>query len=59
MTPFIEGMLDALYGDGEKIAIIAFGSMVAPSLTAADKLNATVADMNIVQSYKNTEAGHA
>ena len=35
--------------EGEKIAIIAFGSMVAPSLTAADKLNATVADMRFVK----------
>ena len=26
--------------EGEKIAVIAFGSMVTPSLTAADKLNA-------------------
>ena len=34
---------------GEKIAVIAFGSMVAPSLTAADKLNATVADMRFVK----------
>ena len=35
--------------EGEKIAIIAFGSMVAPSLTAADKLNATVVDMRFVK----------
>lgn len=35
--------------EGEKIAIIAFGSMVAPSLTAADRLNATVADMRFVK----------
>ncbi|MGN6834934.1 1-deoxy-D-xylulose-5-phosphate synthase, partial [Neisseria sp. P0022.S010] len=34
---------------GEKIAVIAFGSMVAPSLAAADKLNATVADMRFVK----------
>ena len=34
---------------GEKIAVIAFGSMVAPSLTAADKLNATVVDMRFVK----------
>ncbi|HHK7949667.1 1-deoxy-D-xylulose-5-phosphate synthase [Neisseria sp. P0009.S003] len=34
---------------GEKIAVIAFGSMVAPSLTVADKLNATVADMRFVK----------
>ena len=35
--------------EGEKIAIIAFGSMVAPSLAAAENLNATVADMRFVK----------
>ncbi len=35
--------------EGDKIAVIAFGSMVAPSLAAADKLNATVADMRFVK----------
>ena len=35
--------------EGGKIAVISFGSMVAPSLTAADKLNATVADMRFVK----------
>ena len=35
--------------EGGKIAVIAFGSMVAPSLTAADNLNATVADMRFVK----------
>ena len=35
--------------EGKKIAVIAFGSMVTPSLTAADKLNATVADMRFVK----------
>ena len=35
--------------EGEKIAVIAFGSMVASSLVAADKLNATVADMRFVK----------
>ncbi len=35
--------------EGEKIAVIAFGSMVAPSLITADKLNATVADMRFVK----------
>ena len=35
--------------EGEKIAVIAFGSMVAPSLTVADKLNATVADIRFVK----------
>ena len=34
---------------GEKIAVIAFGSMVAPSLIAAENLNATVADMRFVK----------
>lgn len=34
---------------GQKIAILAFGSMVTPSLTAADTLNATVADMRFVK----------
>lgn len=35
--------------EGGKIAVIAFGSMVAPSLAAADRLNATVADMRFVK----------
>ena len=35
--------------EGGKIAVIAFGSMVVPSLTAADNLNATVADMRFVK----------
>ena len=35
--------------EGGKIAVIAFGSMVALSLAAADKLNATVADMRFVK----------
>ena len=34
---------------GEKIAILAFGSMVAPSLGAAADLNATVANMRFVK----------
>ncbi|MFC5477053.1 1-deoxy-D-xylulose-5-phosphate synthase [Massilia suwonensis] len=34
---------------GEKIAILAFGSMVAPSLGAANELNATVANMRFVK----------
>ena len=34
---------------GERIAILAFGSMVAPSLQAASVLNATVADMRFVK----------
>lgn len=35
--------------EGEKTAFIAFGSMVAPSLEVAGKLNATVADMRFVK----------
>jgi 1-deoxy-D-xylulose-5-phosphate synthase len=34
---------------GQKIAILAFGSMVAPSMAAADLLNATVANMRFVK----------
>ena len=34
---------------GQKIAILAFGSMVAPSLAAAELLNATVANMRFVK----------
>ncbi|MGV7208526.1 1-deoxy-D-xylulose-5-phosphate synthase [Oxalobacteraceae bacterium A2-2] len=35
--------------EGKKIAILAFGSMVAPSLTAAATLDATVANMRFVK----------
>lgn len=35
--------------EGEKTAFIAFGSMVAPALAGAGKLNATVADMRFVK----------
>ncbi|MFS2212997.1 1-deoxy-D-xylulose-5-phosphate synthase [Telluria sp. Tellsp104] len=35
--------------EGKGVAIMAFGSMVAPSLGAADSLNATVADMRFVK----------
>jgi 1-deoxy-D-xylulose-5-phosphate synthase len=35
--------------EGKSVAILAFGSMVAPSLKAADGLNATVADMRFVK----------
>jgi 1-deoxy-D-xylulose-5-phosphate synthase len=35
--------------EGKGVAIMAFGSMVAPSLGAADGLNATVADMRFVK----------
>jgi 1-deoxy-D-xylulose-5-phosphate synthase len=34
---------------GQKIAILAFGSMVAPSLAAGETLNATVANMRFVK----------
>jgi 1-deoxy-D-xylulose-5-phosphate synthase len=34
---------------GKKIAILAFGSMLAPAHTAAEKLNATVANMRFVK----------
>lgn len=34
---------------GQKIAILAFGSMVAPAMGAADLLNATVANMRFVK----------
>ncbi len=34
---------------GNDVAILAFGSMVAPALKAADELNATVADMRFVK----------
>jgi 1-deoxy-D-xylulose-5-phosphate synthase len=35
--------------EGNGIAILAFGTMVAPSLAAADELNATVANMRFVK----------
>ncbi len=34
---------------GRRIALLAFGSMVAPALAAADKLDASVADMRFVK----------
>ncbi|MDP1681464.1 MAG: transketolase C-terminal domain-containing protein, partial [Burkholderiales bacterium] len=34
---------------GEKIALLAFGSMVHPALQAGDELNATVVDMRFVK----------
>jgi len=34
---------------GKSVAILAFGSMVAPSLKAAEELNATVADMRFIK----------
>jgi 1-deoxy-D-xylulose-5-phosphate synthase len=49
--------------EGEKIAILAFGSMVAPSLGAAAELDATVANMRFVKPLdvelvKKLAAGH-
>jgi 1-deoxy-D-xylulose-5-phosphate synthase len=35
--------------EGKSVAILAFGTMVAPSLAAADELNATVANMRFVK----------
>ncbi|RXZ33297.1 1-deoxy-D-xylulose-5-phosphate synthase [Oxalobacteraceae bacterium CAVE-383] len=35
--------------DGRKVAILAFGSMLAPALAAGDKLDATVANMRFVK----------
>ena len=35
--------------DGRQIAILAFGTMVAPAMKAGDELNATVADMRFVK----------
>ncbi len=35
--------------DGKRVAILAFGSMVKPSLDAANELNATVANMRFVK----------
>jgi len=35
--------------NGEKIALLAFGSMVQPALAAAQEMNATVADMRFVK----------
>jgi len=34
---------------GQQVAILAFGSMVAPALAAAEEINATVADMRFVK----------
>ncbi len=35
--------------EGQRVAILAFGSLLAPALEAAEKLNATVADMRFVK----------
>ena len=34
---------------GQRVALLAFGSLVAPALTAAETLNATVANMRFVK----------
>lgn len=49
--------------EGKGIAILAFGSMVAPALAAGDKLNATVANMRFIKPLdialiKQLAAGH-
>ncbi|AKZ61657.1 1-deoxy-D-xylulose-5-phosphate synthase [Herbaspirillum hiltneri N3] len=49
--------------EGKGIAILAFGTMVAPALAAGDKLNATVANMRFikpldVELVKQLAAGH-
>ena len=54
-TPVSDGLETVAIGkgvirrQGEKTAFIAFGSMVAPALAVAEKLNATVADMRFVK----------
>ena len=35
--------------EGKRVAILAFGTMVAPSLAAAEELDATVANMRFVK----------
>ena len=47
-TPFEIGKGE-VRRQGEKVAILAFGSMVAVALDAAEKINATVADMRFVK----------
>ncbi|WP_050479535.1 1-deoxy-D-xylulose-5-phosphate synthase [Herbaspirillum rhizosphaerae] len=49
--------------EGKGIAILAFGTMVAPALAAGDKLNATVANMRFIKPLdielvKQLAAGH-
>ncbi|HGI8276722.1 TPA: 1-deoxy-D-xylulose-5-phosphate synthase [Neisseria meningitidis] len=54
-VPVSDGMETVAVGkgvirrEGGKTAFIAFGSMVAPALAVAEKLNATVADMRFVK----------
>ena len=40
--------------EGEKIAILAYGSMVAPALEAGEKLNATVVNMRFIKPLDET-----
>ncbi|KQQ91906.1 1-deoxy-D-xylulose-5-phosphate synthase [Massilia sp. Leaf139] len=69
-TPIVEALTSIEIGKGEikrqgkDIAILAFGSMVAPSLGAANELNATVANMRFVKPLdvellKQLAADHA
>jgi 1-deoxy-D-xylulose-5-phosphate synthase len=44
--PFGKGIVRR---EGEKVAILAFGTMVAPALAAGEQLGATVADMRFVK----------
>ena len=54
-TPVVKTMTRLPVGKGEicrtgqRIAILAFGSMLAPALEAADRLNATVANMRFIK----------
>ena len=40
--------------EGEKIAILAFGSMVAPAIEAGNEINATVVNMRFIKPLDNT-----
>ena len=61
-TPIVQAMTALPIGKGEirrqgqsgKVAILAFGSMVPPALTAADALDATVANMRFVKPIDET-----
>lgn len=54
-TPIVEALSSIEIGKGEvrrtgkEVAILAFGSMVAPSIKAGDELDATVANMRFVK----------
>ena len=39
---------------GQKVALLAFGSMVQPALDAAEKINATVVNMRFVKPLDHT-----